>query len=183
MSKDLIPLVTSGMAILVSLFSLFYTAKDRRSAEVRLAQRNSLEKVIVELGNELYSVVAMSKRMGLATDNTQFIENKKTATESSRRVDHLRRDSRYFLWGLNDGIHTLSMVPKYVEFLRGDNDSVEAIVKIATELREALDLAIKHCYQSGMAPSKRSIRKVADKMEKVKAYYENEKAGQRQDSA
>lgn len=175
MIEDLMPFLTSLIAVLVSLFSLFYTARDRKSSEVRIAQRTSLEKVIVELGNEIYSVVAMSKRMGLAKENEKYIDNKKLVTESSRRIDQLRKDSRYFLWGLNDGIHTLVLLPKYVEYLRGDEVQVERMIDLATSLREELDLAIKESYQSGTPPSKKSVKKVNLTMDYVKELYETNK--------
>lgn len=175
MTKEEVTLIAALIAASASLFSLFFSARAKLQAEIRSAQRASLEKVITELGNELYSTVAMSKRMGMATDAEAYKENKAIVTESARNIDQLRRDTRYFLWGLNDGIHAIVMLPKYVEFLRGNNESVQTIVRLATDLREELDLAIQSSYQSGKSPSKRAITKVTTKLNSLRNFYESEK--------
>lgn len=118
MDTNTVTLIAASIAALTSIVSLLFSFRNQLKAETRAALRAPLEKNINALGNELYSIVAISKRMGMASDDATYQDRKATATESARNIDELRRDTRYFLWGLNDGIHAMVLLPKYVNFPR-----------------------------------------------------------------
>jgi len=177
MTREEVTLLAAIMAALMSLLSLVVMVKQKYHSELREAQRTTLEKYVVGLGNEIWSVVAMSKRMGLADDNQKYLENKVEAVDSSRNLDKLRRDTRYCLWGLNDGLHYLVLLPRWVEALRGSNLAVIELIDAATDLREAIDNAIKNSYQNGTPPSKASIQKIESKISEVRRVYDRHRVG------
>ena len=66
-------LIAASVAALASLSSLIVNIFVKKRVELREAQRASLEPVVVELGSLLYSVVAMSKRLGLSKNDDKQV--------------------------------------------------------------------------------------------------------------
>ncbi len=143
----------------------------KRRVELREAQRASLEPVVIELGSLLYSVVAMSKRLGLAKDDERYKENKERATESARQLDKLKTQVRYTLWGLDDGIHHMVLLPRWAEFTRGDDSITSKLITFATDLRLEIDDEIRRCYLQGRTPAPKAIKRIKAKTKALHEFY------------
>jgi hypothetical protein len=175
MTSELATLLAAGIAAIASLTTLFVSVFAKRRVELREAQRSALEPLVVDLGSCLYSVVAMSKRLGMAKDDGRYRENKERATESARELDLLRRRVRYTLWGLNDGLHLIGLVPRWAELTRGNEAATKELISRATILRLAIDSEIRKCYLSGTAPSRRGLRRVGARAGALRKFYDEYK--------
>ena len=130
-----------------------------------------MEPVVVELGSLLYSVVAISKRLGLSKNDERYKENKERVTELARQLDKIKTQVRYTLWGLDDGIHHIVLLPRWAEFTRGDDSITNELISLATDLRLAIDNEIRHCYLEGRTPFSKAIKRVEAKKKALQNFY------------
>jgi len=171
MTVRLITMTAAVIAALCSVLSLLISLIYIRRCEMRQARRAALEPIIDDLGGTVYSLIAVSKRMGFSRGSERYRENKAKAMETARALDHLRWQSRYALWGLNDGLHHLILLPKWIEHLRGRDESCARLIDLATELRQAVDDEVRRCWLQGAAPSRRSIRRIDRAAGRMKTFY------------
>jgi len=151
--KELSTLIAACIAAIASLASLAIGLLEKRRTELREAQRAALEPHVVALGEAAYSIVATSRRMASSREDARFQRHKERATESAKELDLLRRQVRYTLWGLNDQLHDLVLLPRWIEFLRGDKNGADELLAAATNLRAEVDDVVRACYLDGRAPS------------------------------
>lgn len=143
------------IAAAISLITLVFTLVASSSADLKAARRATLSSSFSELGAFLYELVALSVKMKKMKSDEKFDFIRKEAEAASKKVDELRRKTRYPLWGLDGGLRTIRWVPVYVAHLKNERDGAcaEMIINLSTSLRESIDRAICHAYFTGQPPT------------------------------
>jgi hypothetical protein len=144
-------LTAAVVAAVASILTLGVRLGADARAEMRQANRSRLVPLLADIGDSLHKLVACSVLAVRDTDtsNRSYYDGKKREARDSLRK--LRAQLRYQLWGLDDGFKTLIALPDWID-ARGIAD-YDRLLKSASELRLALDLAILSAYRTGMPPS------------------------------
>jgi hypothetical protein len=155
MKAEQATLLAAVVAAGASLITLAITTIVARSADLRSARRSALVASFNELGGLLYSLVALSKKMTQVKSDAKFAEVRAQAEAVAERVDVLRRDTRYVLWGIDGGFRVIKWIPVYIAHFKQERTGPRAdeIIKRGTKLRKAMDAAISNAYFSGTRPS------------------------------
>lgn len=160
--------IAAGASVLTLLLGIF----GRYRSELRAAQRVALEAVVVDLASLLYEVVAISKAFLGTTSEEKLADLRAQLAEKSAKLDDLRKRTRYSLWGLNDAIHLLLWLPRWVEHVSDDRARSEKLIGRATELRISLDRAIQRSYRSGLPPRWYDRMRCQARARKLKDYWD-----------
>jgi hypothetical protein len=128
----------------VSLFAQYY-------AEMRVAYRKTLEPHLGPLGKNLYETMACSKMLATKNDETGASRaNWKNRADTARdELKAQRLDLRYSLWGLDEPLRVITRVPNWIEHNKGKKEQTDSIIKLATELRSAIDDSVRRAYALG----------------------------------
>lgn len=139
-----------------SVITLIITAITNKSADLRTARRAAISASFSELGELLYEVAALSMKMTQMKRDEKFDEIRKQAEATSGKIDSLRRKTRYPLWGIDDGFRAIQWLPVYIAHMKNDRTGERAkkIMKMGTNLRKAIDVAICHAYFTGNPPTR-----------------------------
>ena len=174
--KDLTTLFAASIAAVASMASLGIGLAEKRRTELREAQRAALEAHVVALGESMYAVIAASQRMASSVEDSRFRKHKERATQSALDLDRVRRQVRYSLWGINDQLHDLVLLPRWIEFMRGNRAATDELIARATELRAIVDEVIRVCYLEGRSPSLPQAAEAKVAGEKLRSSYHSAKA-------
>lgn len=149
--RGITTLIAAVIAALVSIISLLVSTSSKFSSEKREINRKRLEPLIEELGANLY---------GLMATTVLLIRDKNTVNkgywlrqieESRKALRRIRLQVRYSLWGLDEGLRMMISLPDLIYSKKVEN-KIEILHK-ATNLRNALDIVIRNCYQLGRSPN------------------------------
>ena len=154
LTREEATLLAACIAAVVSLLTLLVTLVTSRQAEQRQAQRSAIQPSLALLGEQIHEVMALAHVTLRAVDNDEASRKKwlKKARAAGEALKVTRRQVRYSLWGLDEGIHKLSRVPDWTSHLLDRPASAELLLKRADSLREALDRAIHQAYMKGRTP-------------------------------
>ena len=147
-----------------------------RSSEMRAAQRATLRPYLARLSTNLHQVVAISNIYIKRYPNHDVENWRERGKEAQEKIKELRWEVRYFLWGLDEGLRTMSHFFDWVTHLQDYPDEAAQLLKRGDELRIALDNAIRNAYLRGTAPSWIDRWKVSKSAQRVRqARFEPEK--------
>ncbi|HMO64046.1 MAG TPA: hypothetical protein PKE47_02270, partial [Verrucomicrobiota bacterium] len=120
-------------------------------SEMRATYRKTLEPFLEPLGKNLYLTMACSKILSLKNDEDGESRGnwRKRADEARNEIKKLRMNVRYSLWGLDEPLRVLTRVPNWIEHNKGNRENSDALILLATNLREAIDDSIRRAYSCG----------------------------------
>lgn len=159
------------LAAAVALISLLVTLVSQRRGGEQAARRALLEPLRAEIAERIYSVVAYSVRSARAASPDAAAKYQSKAAEAAGRLDKLRHELRYPLWGLNDALHTLTLLPRWVDHARGQGERLSGLASRATSLRTAVDAAVSATLFSGNRPSWHRRCRVAGATWRLRRYF------------
>ncbi len=173
MTPENITLVAALLAAFASLLSLFISLRAQHTSEIRIAYRKHLEPYITDLSNYLHQTVATANVLVHKTEEThkkQYQKWREESIESANRLKELRPKLRYPLWGLDEGIRTITRFPSWVDQNR-KNPKINKILHAGDRLRRAIDYSVRHSYLGGRPPT--LIEKLLVKIfaQKLRAVY------------
>ncbi|HEU6436008.1 MAG TPA: hypothetical protein VE028_00980 [Nitratidesulfovibrio sp.] len=113
------------------------------------------------LAGNLHQIVAIPSLALMRLEREQNID-KYTELYSSVKdsLEKNRRELRYVLSGIDDGLRTITRTYSWVMHKKKDLSKSKEIIESANELRNALDLAIIETYNTGKPPSKEKVDEV-----------------------
>ncbi len=153
-SSDEATLVAAGVAALASLAVIIMDLQGRRSSEMRVAQRNTLEPHVEELARAMYEIIATAQVAVTRARSGQSLESWfSRSSVASDAVRDLRLKIRYPLWGIDEGLRAITRLPDWTQHTLADLDKAEELVRHADRLRGALDITIRNCYIDGRTPN------------------------------
>lgn len=130
MSNSVATLIAASIAASVSLISLLMHATFGRNSEARAAHRQLLAEHLTDLASSVAEVVATANVLNLVAKEGSTREkrlNWQTKGEAAvKRLKCVRPKVRYPLYGLDDGLRTLSRIPHWTASYTGkraDNGS------------------------------------------------------------
>jgi hypothetical protein len=161
MTVEQATLIAAIIAATASAFQIVISAFSSRDAEFRAAHRKILEPHLSDLGFSMHQLLASSKMYMQRYGRQQALANwRNRAEEASHRLKDLRRQVRYPLWGIDEGIRTLTRVFHWVSHLQEHPEAAEVLFIASDKLRQALDEAIRNSYQAGRPPNTIEVWKV-----------------------
>lgn len=165
----------AAIAAAISIISLVFTLISNRSTDLKAARRATLSSSFSELGELLYELVALSVKMKKMKSSDNFDSIRSKAEETSKKIDELRRKTRYPLWGIDGGLRAIRWTPIYIAHLKDERDGDRAgkIIKLSTALRESIDRAICHAYFTGQQPTTRQRLIIWWRARCFRKYYES----------
>jgi hypothetical protein len=167
-------LIAATAAAIASISSLVVNIYFQGQAERRISYRKSLEAFLPELAKALYTTMASSNVLAkIPSDTSKYVNWRKRAGEARKSLHELRYQVRYQLWGLDDGLRTLTRIPNWIEHARGRDELVSALLIEATGLRELIDEVIRKAYAKGSPPNWWQRRKVLHRTQNLRKLYED----------
>lgn len=163
--------VAALVAAAVALIALLVTLVAQRRADAQAARRAVLEPHRANLANAIYSVVAFSVRFAGTASVEAAAEYKANARDAASSLDEIRRALRYPLWGLEDGFHTLCLLPRWVDHAHGQKPRLARLVQRATVLRVNLDRAVAYAVFTGNPPLRRHRWRVAYSVWRLRRFF------------
>lgn len=163
---SLASLATSVVSILAAVFSIWNaTASERRAA-----YRQLLSAKISELGDCLFSELAQCNTyVNRNFNHDHWITDAKNTAD---RIQKLRTELRYPLWGIDNPLKQLSRVAGRIQhFKKRSIHDAKRYLEAANSLRDALDDAIKYSYEHGKPPSSRKVNAARVAADKLSAIY------------
>lgn len=117
--------------------------------------------IVVQLGEALHEVVALSKTLTKKEHGTKSWHNTKVKAASAKQtLDGVRIRVRYPLRGIEKGIRTLGRLPHWTANVQKQGSDTEPLLESADKLRMAVDAAVFGSLRRGGAPSRRERRRV-----------------------
>ena len=138
-----------------------------RSSEMRAAQRITLQPYLARLASALHQVIAISDIYMKRYPRQDVDGWREKGKQVQEKLKKLRWEVRYFLWGLDEGLRTMSHFFDWVTHLQDYPDKAEYLLKQGDELRRALDDAIRNAYVRGTGPSWKDRWKVNKSVKRV----------------
>lgn len=163
---SLASLATSVVSILAAVFSIWNaTASERRAA-----YRQLLSAKISELGDCLFSELAQCNTyVNRNFNHDHWITDAKNTAD---RIQKLRTELRYPLWGIDNPLKQLSRVAGRIQHFKNRSiHDAKRYLEAANSLRDALDDAIKYSYEHGKPPSSRKVNAARVAADKLSAIY------------
>ena len=119
MKTEIITLIAALIAAITSLINILISVIAGKYSEFRSAHRKSLQSYIEPLGKELHQILATSnvyiERMTSGESQDKWVER---ATEATNNLKELRWSVRYPLWGVDEGIRTLTRLFDWLTHLQ-----------------------------------------------------------------
>lgn len=161
-SKEWATLIAAAIAALCALIGVFLNIRNAAALTQREALRIILRTEINSVGSCLYLIVAYSQKMAGAKSDVAFRNFERLAEEQRQRLNKLRSNMRYSLWGLDQGFREIRSTPMYISHYKHSRSSKAArkIIRISTKLRISLDKAILSAYVTGLPPGRWSRMRV-----------------------
>jgi len=153
LTAEQVTLIAAIIAALASVTTLIMNVFAAKSAEMRVAYRQSLEKYIHELSSAIHSTIATAKILTQAKTEPAVQNWRERATTAQNKLKELRVILRYPLWGITDSMNTLTRLPDWIENARRFPDHANQIFEKGKELGYRLDIAILNSYTYGRPPT------------------------------
>lgn len=137
------------IAALASLVSLVY----RKDFESKAAYRKVLDSILNDLSEAIHETVATSNII-VKTSTKEGLKNwSAKADNAKKKLKVLTYRTRYSLYGLEDGMRTLSRLPDWAEHKRNIPNEINPLLKKAGRLKYWLDYSIRKSYFRGTSPN------------------------------
>jgi hypothetical protein len=170
MTKELITLLAALVAAVCSVANVLITTWQNRSLNSRNAHRELLASILPELGQAIHQCMACSciiaDRLVVKQDHKNWQER---AKDAQTRLKELRWKVRYPLWGLDEHIRTIALVPDWVTQLQHDPPKAVKLAGDADKLAKSLDDAIRRSYSDGRPPTWLALHRVTTAANRLKA--------------
>ncbi|WP_047688809.1 hypothetical protein [Kocuria sp. ZOR0020] len=155
MDQGLATTIAAGIAALVSVVTLVVTAVMDRQASAKAAHREIVAPYLVELSEDIYTILAsidvMEKRSTLGQSVVEWQEKAKTA---GQRVDGTRRRIRYFLPGVDDALRELRTAADHMATVVNIEGTYSGkLLAKYSGLAASVNAAIRVSYRTGAPPS------------------------------
>lgn len=151
MTTSTITIIVSLIAAITSLLSLVININSSKRKEIRDGNRKTIEPLIEELGKQIYGVIAAIAL--LYKDDS--VKNQKywnsQVLTAQKKLRELRPKLRYPLWGLDDSIKTLILLPGVAKL--AERKDLYIVIVLATSLRKSMDNVIRKCFKYGRTPN------------------------------
>lgn len=154
MTQEDATLLAAVIAAVFSIIALFVSSHLARLSDLRTTRRNALSGDFTELGNKLYQLVALSVKMSQCKTDKNFAAIRTQADATAKEIDQIRLKTRYPLWGLDSGFRTIKWMPVYIAHMKDKRTDprTKELLRLGTNLRESMDIAICHAYFHGQQP-------------------------------
>jgi hypothetical protein len=149
MDQGLATLIAALIAALASLMSWL----SMKPAEIRTANRKTLEMVIYELSTSVHQLIATSNILLKNRTEESRGNWKEKAEVAKEMLKQIRPKIRYSLWGIDESLQTLTRLPDYTLYTLADTKVAQKVVRRGSRLGDAIDRCIRDCYLNGRAPS------------------------------
>jgi hypothetical protein len=151
MATTTITIIVSLIAAITSLLSLVININSSKRREIREGNRKTIEPLIEELGKQIYGVIAAIALLYKddSVKNQKYWNSQVLAAQ--RKLRELRPKLRYPLWGLDDAIKTLILLPGLAKL--AEKKDLHTVIVLATYLRKAMDNVIRKCFKYGRTPN------------------------------
>jgi hypothetical protein len=146
-------LIAASIAALSSLWVLIGNTRASRCSEMRVAHRKALEPHVAVIGEALHNIIATSSILLKAKTDVSINNWRIRSADAQTKLKEIRPKVRYSLWGIDEGIRTITRIPNWVEHARIRPTVATSLLSSAGALRCALDHAIRHSYSHGTLPS------------------------------
>lgn len=147
--KGVATLIAALLAAVLSGLTLL----QKKSIELREANRKYLETFIEELSDSIHQLMAIATIM-LKNKTKESLNNSKSkAEEPKEKLKRLRTKIRYPLWGIDDAIQKLTRVTDFTLYTLNEPAVAEDNVKKAKSFAYSIDKCIRNCYLHGRSPS------------------------------
>ena len=180
-------LLGSIITIILQIVGYLISHKLREGEETKKSFRGEMTKVMRELGQNLYSLMACcdlylkkcaSHPTRIPSSDPKRLEIEATlerwarkAQEHSDKVAKLSAEIRYFVWDdrylISNGFRTLIKFGRWIRIYRYRSDEGRKQLEVADRLRIQLDKAMIEIYKSGNLPSQSICELVAAETKKM----------------
>lgn len=168
-------LIAAVIAAAVSILSLILNLIISVSAESRGAYRKSLENHIEELGNAIHTTLATANIL-MKTKTEESAKNwREKSDDAQNQLKELYIKMRYPLWGITEGIRTLTRLPDWIENAKKFPEYSKELFIQGKKLGSEIDKTIRNSYIFGRPPSCLERIRVKFAEEKLCRIYEKMK--------
>ena len=169
LTTEQVTLVAALLAFVASVVTLAGNLFKQRSSDFGAAHRRLLEPHVHNLSEALHQIGASSSLLIKNRDNDVVSARwREKADEAQSEIKKCRRVLRYPLWGLDDGLRTVSRLADWVDHVRATPETAQSILDAGGELRGALDQAIRKSYLKGRPPHFIDVARVNRHSKKLK---------------
>lgn len=140
---------------------------------MRGAIRQAAAKNLNDVGRLVHEVIALSYVLAKVSSDQAHKEKHEKAREAADRLKSKRLDVRYSLWGIEEGLRTLTRIPDWVAHMRVDTKRREQLLVAASELGAILNDVIRKTYLTGAVPARCSRWRVQRKAAKAKSIFDD----------
>lgn len=168
-----VTLIAAIIAALTSIISIVINLYAGRSAEMRVAYRNSLNPYLDEISNEIYSTIACTKILTLTKTKESFQNWQKRTKRSKTKLTEIRMKLRYQLWGITDSMRTLALLPDWIEHALPliNQQYTKELLHEGHALGVAIDEAVLNAYTNGRRPNWIDRLKVRKADQRIREIY------------
>ncbi len=180
-------------AALIALLGNCLVSVFKSGQDYKMAYRSRLAEFDAEIGGAMYQLLACCSMYGLKlshdkellTGETQRSDFERSLNKWREKADVQRKvleecryKARYVLYGIDEGLRTLTRIPGWLSHYSELPDEINALNESADKLRKELDAAILYSYKKGKAPSKSICKKVNIAAERVRRVFSSTKPDQ-----
>ncbi len=124
--KGIATLIAALVAAISSLMILF----SKKKAELREANRKSLENYTKDLSSSIHQLIATSNILLKAKTKDSQDNWKEKAEKAKDILKKIRPELTYSLWGIDSSLQTLTRLPDFTAYTLTDEKIAAKIVKI-----------------------------------------------------
>jgi hypothetical protein len=173
MTAETATLIAAGLAAVVSILNLLLTGTFRKQEEMRGAIRSAAAANHDDIGRLVHEVIALSYVLSKVNSDQAHKEKHEKAREAADKLKSKRLDVRYSLWGIEEGLRTLTRVPDWIAHTRVDVPRREKLLAAAKELGEVVDDVVRKTYLTGAVPGRFSRWRVQRKAANAKTIFDS----------
>lgn len=172
MATETATLIAAGIAALVSILNLLLTGTFRKQEEMRGAIRSAAAENLNDIGRLVHEVIALSYVLAKANSDQDHKVKHEKGREAAKSLKTKRLDVRYSLWGIEEGLRTLTRIPDWVAHTRVDTKRRDKLLAAASDLGAVVDDVVRKTYLTGTVPGWLSRWRVQRKAAKAKSIFD-----------
>lgn len=175
MDTATITIIVALIAAVTSMVSLLLTITSNLRKEIRDENRKRIGPLLEDLGTNLYGMIAAITLLykDRSVKNQKYWNNQIVIAQKKLRA--LRSKLRYPLWGFDDAIKILILLPNLAKL--SDKQELSGVITLATDLRVSMDNVIRKCFKYGRTPGflerqiiRYRVNKLINKWKDLRAY-------------
>ncbi len=171
LQKDQLTLIAALVAAFGVIINTVLTLMNNRRAEYRSASRKILEEEIASLGTAFHEVIATSRILLKSTGEDNLKNWRAKARDAQESLKEIRPRVRYPLWGIDEGLKTLSKVPDWTNHLLINPEAANKLLDASDILVKQCDHAARKSYLKGQPPSLLTAWRIGKASKKVRKIY------------